>query len=61
MHATATKIVMVTHNMGQARRMGDEVIFLHRGRAYRTRAGGRFFAAPPHPRLHNFWKASYLW
>ena len=32
MHAAGTKIVMVTHNLGQARRMGDEILFLHQGR-----------------------------
>ena len=32
MHAAGTKIVMVTHNLGQAQRLGDEVLFLHQGR-----------------------------
>lgn len=31
-HATGTKIVMTTHNLGQARRLGDEILFLHQGR-----------------------------
>ncbi len=31
-HARGVTIVMVTHDLGQARRMGDEVIFLHAGR-----------------------------
>jgi tungstate transport system ATP-binding protein len=30
--ASGTKIVMSTHSLGQARRLGDEVIFLHLGR-----------------------------
>src|SRR5207245_6559754 len=30
--AAGTKIVMATHNLGQARRLGDEVIYLHAGR-----------------------------
>ena len=30
--AAGTKIVMATHNLGQARRLGDEVLFLHQGR-----------------------------
>ena len=37
--AAGTKIVMATHNLGQARRLGDEVIFLHQGRVARARAG----------------------
>ncbi|MET4104247.1 tungstate transport system ATP-binding protein [Roseovarius sp. MBR-78] len=31
-HKRGVTIVMVTHDSGQARRMGDEVIFLHAGR-----------------------------
>ena len=31
-HGRGVTIVMVTHDIGQARRMGDEVIFLHAGR-----------------------------
>src|SRR5207249_6176165 len=30
--AAGTKIVMATHNLGQARRLGDEVIYLQAGR-----------------------------
>jgi len=30
--ASGTKIIMSTHNLGQARRLGDEVLFLHHGR-----------------------------
>jgi tungstate transport system ATP-binding protein len=35
-HARGVTIVMVTHDMGQARRMGDEVIFLHAGQVAET-------------------------
>ena len=31
-HGRGTKIVLVTHDPGQARRLADEVVFLHRGR-----------------------------
>ena len=31
-HRRGVTIVMVTHDIGQARRMGDDVIFLHAGR-----------------------------
>ncbi|MDD9918524.1 MAG: phosphate ABC transporter ATP-binding protein [Rhodospirillaceae bacterium] len=31
-HDAGTKIVMSTHDLGQARRLADEVLFLHRGR-----------------------------
>ncbi len=41
-HASGTKIVMATHNLGQARRLGDEVVFLQPG-ARRARARGCVF------------------
>jgi tungstate transport system ATP-binding protein len=41
-----TKIVFVTHDIGQARRLADEVVFLHHGRLVERGAADRFFAAP---------------
>jgi tungstate transport system ATP-binding protein len=35
-HARGVTIVMVTHDLGQAGRMGDEVIFLHAGQVAET-------------------------
>src|SRR5512139_1494087 len=32
LHAAGTKIVLVTHNLGQARRLADEILFLQGGR-----------------------------
>jgi tungstate transport system ATP-binding protein len=45
-HADGTKIVMTTHNLGQARRLGDEILFLHRGRLLETAPVERFFNNP---------------
>jgi tungstate transport system ATP-binding protein len=44
--AAGTKIVLVTHDLGQARRLAQEVVFLHRGRVLEQSPAGRFFAAP---------------
>ncbi|MEF2549775.1 ATP-binding cassette domain-containing protein [Aurantimonas sp. A2-1-M11] len=41
-----TKIVMVTHDIGQARRLGAEIVFVHRGRITEQTPGGRFFDEP---------------
>jgi len=41
-----TKVVMVTHDLGLASRLGEEVIFLHRGRVREQSAAAAFFAAP---------------
>ena len=45
-HAAGTKIVMTTHNLGLARRVADEILFLHDGRLAEHAAAERFFAAP---------------
>jgi len=46
MDAAGTKIVMTTHDMGQARRMADEILFLHRGRLIERAPAEEFFAQP---------------
>lgn len=40
------RIVLVTHDIGQARRMADDVVFLHRGRVIEHRPAGAFLAGP---------------
>jgi tungstate transport system ATP-binding protein len=45
-HATGTKIVMTTHNLGQARRLGDEILFMSGGRLAERAPVDRFFAQP---------------
>jgi len=45
-HRAGTKIVFVTHDIGQARRLADEVVFLHRGRVCEQTPAGRFFDDP---------------
>jgi tungstate transport system ATP-binding protein len=44
--ASGTKIVMTTHNLGQARRLADEILFLNEGRLVERATVGRFFSAP---------------
>ena len=44
--AAGTKIVMSTHSLGQARRLGDEVVFLHQGRVAERSPIERFFPNP---------------
>jgi tungstate transport system ATP-binding protein len=41
-----TKIIFVTHDVGQARRLADEVVFLDRGRLTEHTPAGRFFDNP---------------
>jgi len=41
-----TKIIFVTHDIGQARRLGDEIVFVHRGRVLEHTPAKQFFEAP---------------
>jgi len=45
-HACGTKIVFVTHDLGQARRLADDVVFLHRGRLVEHTPARQFFEDP---------------
>jgi tungstate transport system ATP-binding protein len=44
--ASGTKIVMTTHNLGQARRLADEILFLSEGRLVERAEVREFFSAP---------------
>lgn len=41
-----TRIIMSTHNVGQARRLADDILFLFDGRLHETGSGESFFAGP---------------
>ena len=45
-HDSGTKIIMSTHSLGQARRLGDEVLFLHNGRLAERAPVPAFFHQP---------------
>ena len=45
-HRSGTKIIMTTHNLGQAHRLADEVLFLDRGRLVERSPADRFFREP---------------
>jgi tungstate transport system ATP-binding protein len=61
LHAAGTKIVMVTHNLGQARRLGDEIVFLHQGQALERTPADRFFLRPESPEAAQFLKGQLPW
>ena len=44
--AGGTKIVMTTHNLGQAQRLGDEILFLSQGRLVERSPVEQFFSRP---------------
>ena len=59
-HAAGTKIVMTTHDLGQARRLGDEVLFLHGGRLIERGPAEAFFADPQTAEAAAFIKGDLL-
>jgi len=56
-----TKVIMSSHDLGQAQRMADEVIFLHRGRIKEFRIASDFFAAPKNDLARDFLEGKPLW
>jgi tungstate transport system ATP-binding protein len=59
--AAGTKIVMATHNLGQARRLGDEVLFLHQGRLEARAPIESFFKQPASAEAAVFIKGELPW
>jgi tungstate transport system ATP-binding protein len=59
--AAGTKIVMATHNLGQARRLGDEVIYLHQGRVVERAPVDQFFSQPATAEAAAFIKGELPW
>ena len=56
-----TKIVMTTHNLGQARRLGDEILFLNHGRLVERSPAAKFFQQPASPEVAAFIKGELPW
>jgi tungstate transport system ATP-binding protein len=52
--ASGVKIVMATHDIGQARRLAGDVIFLARGRLVERADAAQFFNAPATPEAAAF-------
>ena len=59
--AAGTKIVMATHNLGQARRLADEIIYLHQGRVLERAPVDQFFTRPATPEAAAFIKGELPW
>ena len=59
--ADGVKIVMTTHDVGQARRLADEVLFLHRGRLLEHTPAEEFFRKPQSEAVAAFLAGELLW
>jgi tungstate transport system ATP-binding protein len=59
--ARGTKIVMTTHDLGQARRLAGEVLFLNRGRLREQTPAAAFFNQPATPEAAAFLRGELVW
>lgn len=59
--SSGTKIVMTTHNLGQARRLGDEILFLNHGRLVERTPAAQFFQQPASAEAAAFIKGELPW
>ena len=60
-HNAGTKLIMTTHDLGQARRLADEVLFLHRGRLLEHSPAHTFFSQPQNAEAAAFLDGDLLW
>lgn len=60
-HAEGVKIVMTTHDLGQARRVAENVLFLHHGQLLEQTPADQFFAQPYTEEARAFIKGELLW
>lgn len=61
MFAAGTTIVMTTHDMGQARRLADRVLFMHEGRLLEDAPAEDFFREPAAREARAFVRGELLW
>jgi tungstate transport system ATP-binding protein len=60
-HEAGTKIVLITHNLGQARRLGDEILYLDRGRLAERAPADVFFTKPATAEAAAFLQGELPW
>ena len=60
-HHQGCKIIMTTHDLGQARRHADEVVFMHRGRLLAHQPAGCFFSQPESREARDFMAGELLY
>jgi tungstate transport system ATP-binding protein len=52
--AAGTRILMTTHNLGQAKRLADDIVFIDRGRIVEQTAVAQFFNQPQSEAAQRF-------
>ncbi|GGK45085.1 ATP-binding cassette domain-containing protein [Salinarimonas ramus] len=59
--ADGITVVMTTHDLGQARRLAEDVVFLHRGRLVEHGPADAFFSVPQSPEARAFVAGDLVW
>ncbi|MEQ8194619.1 MAG: ATP-binding cassette domain-containing protein [Rhodospirillales bacterium] len=60
-HARGCKIIMTTHDLGQAKRLADEVLFFNQGRLIEQTRADAFFEKPQSVPAQAFLRGELLW
>ncbi len=60
-HAAGTTIVMTTHDLGQAKRIADTVMVMHRGHLLEATPAEEFFNQPRSPQAAAFIRGELIW
>ncbi len=58
--SSGTRLILSTHDMGQARRLADEVVFLLRGKVHESGPASGFFDQPKTPQARAFLKGDIV-
>ena len=59
--AEGITVMMSTHDLGQAKRLADRVLFLHRGRLVEDSDAATFFAGPASAEARAFLAGELIW
>ncbi|MEE9346118.1 MAG: phosphate ABC transporter ATP-binding protein [Methylococcales bacterium] len=59
--SVGSKIIMTTHDLSQARRLADEILFLHHGKLLERAPTEQFFEHPENSNARAFIQGNLLW
>lgn len=60
-HHSGTRIVMTTHDLHQARRLANDIVFLHNGELLEHTPASDFFIAPASLEARAFIRGELVW
>jgi len=59
-HAQGTRVIMTTHDLGQARRLASDVVFMLKGKPHEQGAAPQIFDAPRTPEAKAFFQGDIV-